>query len=261
MANIIDLCKTSLFFLLIALCCAEAAKPNSLYPQSRILGGATASEGQFPYQVSLRWGGVHVGGGSIISPTYIVTAAHCLAQGQPPKAFSPDYISIRAGSRQHEKGGQVIQAAELKIHPNYDKSHSDIALVKLSRPLEFNSNVQAIALAQHEPPTGVPVIASGWGFTKNGGSTPKYLQYNIFVARRHADCGRATDVSVLCLARSLGQGICMGDSGGPAVYNSDLVGVANYGVDGCGSRYADGFASVAYQYNWLISNSRNYIEI
>ncbi|XP_073833450.1 serine protease SP24D-like [Musca autumnalis] len=257
MFDITAVFKTSLFALMISLQGAEASKGNSLYPQSRILGGATASEGQFPHQVSLRWGGVHVCGGSIISPTYIVTAAHCLAQGQPPKAFSADYISIRAGSRQHEKGGQVIQAAELKIHPNYDKSHNDIALVKLSRPLEFNNNVQPIALAQHEPPTGVPIIKSGWGLTKKGGSTPKYLQYNTFVARRHADCGRVTDESVLCLAHSLGQGICMGDSGGPAIYKNELVGVSNYVVDGCGSRYADGVASVAYQYNWLISNSRN----
>ncbi|XP_061398823.1 trypsin alpha-like [Musca vetustissima] len=259
MSILIAFQKIFLLGLLVGVGSAKAyVRPTPFFPQSRIVGGATASEGQFPHQVSLRWGGTHVCGGSIISPTYIVTAAHCVTRGSPPEAFPADHISIRAGSRDKTHGGQVIQASQLKIHPDYKRYDNDIALVKLSKPLEFNDKVKAIELATHEPATGIPVITSGWGFTRTGGgSTPKYLQYITLMARRNKDCGPRTPESVLCLAHGSGNGVCSGDSGGPAVYRNQLIGVTNYVVDKCGTTNSDGFASVAYHHNWLISNSRD----
>lgn len=56
-----------------------------VYPQPRIVGGNSASEGQFPHQVLLRIGNNGLCGGSIISENYVVTAAHCVTSGSPPK--------------------------------------------------------------------------------------------------------------------------------------------------------------------------------
>nr|CAD7268460.1 unnamed protein product [Timema shepardi] len=44
----------------------------------RIIGGELASDNQFPYQVSLSISGYHVCGGSILTPTIVLTAAHCV---------------------------------------------------------------------------------------------------------------------------------------------------------------------------------------
>lgn len=47
----------------------------------RIVGGSNAKEGQFPYIVSLRYipkNEKHYCGGSIISNSYVVSAAHCV---------------------------------------------------------------------------------------------------------------------------------------------------------------------------------------
>lgn len=46
---------------------------------SKVVGGNTASEGQFPYQISLRnRKNQHFCGGSIINEQWILTAAHCV---------------------------------------------------------------------------------------------------------------------------------------------------------------------------------------
>lgn len=43
----------------------------------RVLGGRPAAIEAWPWQVSLRYRGEHICGGSIIDPLWILTAAHC----------------------------------------------------------------------------------------------------------------------------------------------------------------------------------------
>lgn len=66
------LCKA---LLLSALVAVAVATPLS----GRIVGGADAVPGQFPYQISLRVKDSHNCGGSIIDNSWILTAAHCVA--------------------------------------------------------------------------------------------------------------------------------------------------------------------------------------
>uniref|UniRef100_A0A1I8N1A5 Uncharacterized protein n=1 Tax=Musca domestica TaxID=7370 RepID=A0A1I8N1A5_MUSDO len=255
------LAKMLLLLPVLLLCAVKGASISvkKYFPQSRIVGGATASVGQFPHQVSLKFLNSHNCGGSIISSTYIVTAAHCIALGKPPVEIPPQFLTVRAGSRHVDRGGQLVRVAEVKMHPLYDGSDNDIAVLRLAQTLRFNSQVKAIALAKRDPPTGVPILTSGWGLTRNGGNTTTYLQYTTLMAVKNEDCNRLTyggvHESILCLAHNINNGVCKGDSGGPAVYKNQLVGVTNYVVGGCGSYNPDGFASVAYYRDWLRNNT------
>lgn len=68
----------SLFFMTVSV---KAVKNTGVFPDSRIIGGALASPGQFPYQVYLQtkfFYGDSSCGGSIISPDWILTAAQCV---------------------------------------------------------------------------------------------------------------------------------------------------------------------------------------
>jgi secreted trypsin-like serine protease len=82
-------------------------------------------------------------GGSIISPSWVITAAHCMKN-----ALASD-INVYAGSNNFWSGNQIRNGLRVIVHPNYDSItlSNDIALIKLSYPLEVtNSSIHTICL-------------------------------------------------------------------------------------------------------------------
>ncbi|XP_061398827.1 serine protease SP24D-like [Musca vetustissima] len=217
-----------------------------------------ALERQFPHQVAVRSTSGSLCGGSIISENYILTAAHCVTSGLPPVKKSIASVIVKAGSTHLARGGQMLRISQIIVHPDYDDSENDIALVKLEKPLKFGETIKPISLASQDPPEGASVVIAGWGNVREGGLKSKNLLYTTLTAISHEKCNALLGYSPksrICLAPRGGNGACEGDSGGPAVYNGELVGVTNVIYGDCGSEYPDGYASVAYYRDWIILNS------
>ena len=100
-------------------------------PESRIVGGSPASDGEYPYQVAMlvdrslfpflpeaRPGWAQWCGGSVIDPDYILTAAHCVI-GRSAYDFQ-----VLAGTRDIQTGGDLIEVDEIIMHPAYDDANS-----------------------------------------------------------------------------------------------------------------------------------------
>ncbi|KAH8408834.1 hypothetical protein KR009_001882 [Drosophila setifemur] len=246
---------------LVCCCLVLAVQSAPGMGNGRVVGGEDAAKGQFPHQISLRNGGSHSCGGSIITKNYILTAAHCVTNEDAEGNHIPvpaERLSIRAGTNDRFSGGVLVQVVEVIVHENYGNFDNDVSLLRLETPLIFSSSIQAISLPSVNTPDDVDIIISGWGRLTHGGDLPRYLQYNTLKSISMERCDELIGWGVeseLCLIHEVDNGACNGDSGGPAIYNNEVVGVAGFVWSACGTSYPDGYAKVYFHKDWIIKNS------
>ncbi|XP_065090068.1 trypsin-3-like [Ochlerotatus camptorhynchus] len=219
---------------LISVLASVLAAPRT---ETRIVGGQDTTIDQHPYQVSLRRLGTHTCGGSILSISTVLTAAHCVYY---TNAEATDF-SIRVGSTLRNEGGQLITVGELIIHPNYDDwtLEWDISVLKLAVNLVLGEMVAPIALPNNNLKVSHGTIASiaGWGSLYYQGPSTNHLQQVSVPIVDNAMCSVAYQNfgSIwpfhLC-AGAAGIDACQGDSGGPLVLNNEVIGVVSWGY-GC----------------------------
>ncbi|GLV45269.1 lambdaTry [Carabus blaptoides fortunei] len=140
--------------------CGLAVGTESQVPRldGRIVGGDPTTVEELPYQLSLRKRDYHWCGASIISPYHALTAAHCISNG------SPDGVSMHAGTSYQNVPGSKHNAVKITIHPQYQGSDYDYAIVEVDTPFPIGqSGVQSIELCSVEPSAGENAVISGWG--------------------------------------------------------------------------------------------------
>ncbi|KAG8518590.1 Transmembrane protease serine 3 [Galemys pyrenaicus] len=105
-------------------------------PRARIVGGNVSSPAQWPWQASLQFRGYHLCGGSVISPVWIVTAAHCVYDLYQPQAWT---VQVGLVSLPDSPApSHLVQ--KIVYHSKYKPKRlgQDVALLKLAGPLSFN---------------------------------------------------------------------------------------------------------------------------
>jgi len=87
-------------------------------------------------------------------------------------------------------------------------------------------------------------------FPTNGS---QYLVFTLKVAQESACLDAYSDhnQNSFCLAHELKEGTCHGDGGSGAVYGDKLIGLTNFVVGACGSRYPDVFVRLSSFYDWI----------
>uniref|UniRef100_A0A3P9H685 Transmembrane serine protease 3a n=1 Tax=Oryzias latipes TaxID=8090 RepID=A0A3P9H685_ORYLA len=211
--------------------------------QTRVVGGNLSLPGQFPWQASLHFRGEHMCGGSVISPMWIVTAAHC---------------PIHAA--------QSLAVRKIVYHARY-RSRSldyDIALMRLDQPLTFNGLVEPICLPNHgeDFQEDTKCWISGWGATEEDGESSVVLRSAVVPLISTRTCNQpevyAGHISswMIC-AGYLEGGVdsCQGDSGGPLACHDPsawkLVGATSWG-EGCAARNRPGvYTRVTTALSWI----------
>jgi len=215
----------------------------------RIVGGQPVNIEDYPYQVSFEYYGSHRCGGSIISPDWVVTAAHCVA------GISEANVQFRAGSSVRGTNGTLHQAVQLIAHPLYDSFtiDYDVAVAKVTPPFEYGTGVQPIIMTDTEPAAGSTSVVSGWGtLTPGSGQLPLQLQaVEVLITNREV-CNTAYDLYGGITERMIcadvpggGKDACQGDSGGPLVVGGQLVGIVSWGLSCALADYPGVYSNVA----------------
>ncbi|GJQ81841.1 hypothetical protein Trydic_g9869 [Trypoxylus dichotomus] len=205
-------------------------------------------------------------GGTLISETFVLTAAHCLVRvdEKTPKLVrlgTVDYTTDK-----DEVTAQDVPVTEITVHPEYHhiRRHNDIGLVKLSKPVKFSQNVNAVCLYdKDDSPKGL--IAVGRGSSESGeiGESLKktYLQtYDLDKCNQsYAELSRITIVNTQLCALSTSRIPCRGDAGNPIYIENKnnalqtpqiLVGLPSFGR-GCGGPVPDVITRVSSYIDWI----------
>jgi len=233
----------------------------------RIVGGQEATPGQFPYQVGLFinvTGGQAFCGGSILSEEWILTAAHCV------DATKYAVVVIGGHNVRVPDAEQIrVEATEFIVHEKWDATAitDDVALIRLSRPIEFNDRVQPTRLPAREHSeknfAGETGTASGWGLPSDSATSIspvlRWVQNRITT---HSGCsqwyfGIVQSAMHICMSGSGGRSICSGDSGGPMVVTDrdgqpTQVGIVSFGIAlGCEFGFPGVFSRVTSYVDWI----------
>ncbi|XP_037955602.1 serine proteinase stubble [Teleopsis dalmanni] len=256
---------------------SECGIPVLARPETRIVGGKSATFGRWPWQVSVRrtsffgFSSTHRCGGALINENWIATAGHCVDD------LLISQIRIRVGeydfSHVQEQLPYIERGVSKKVvHPKYNffTYEYDLALVKLEQPLEFAPHVSPICLPQTDSLLiGMNATVTGWGRLSEGGTLPSVLQEVSVPIVSNDNCktmflraGRQEFIPEIFLCAGYetgGQDSCQGDSGGPLQVKSQdgrffLAGIISWGI-GCAEANLPGVCTRISKFvPWILEN-------
>jgi len=195
-----------------AVSAAPAVQPSSDVGID-IIGGGYASNA--PWAARMFLNGNQRCSATIIAPTYILSARHCVS------GTTPSALTFRIGSLDQFSGGVVARGVATYVH-----SYADLSIIRIDRsvsatysPLGTTSNVWV----------GQTVQVYGWGATCTDqpeiNCQSRYLKYaNVIVTS--VSC--SDYIGGIAVCARYGNGIpAGGDSGGPMFASGRQVGVAS----------------------------------
>ncbi|XP_038167635.1 transmembrane protease serine 9 isoform X1 [Arvicola amphibius] len=237
------------------------APPGAL---TRIVGGSSASRGEWPWQVSL-WlrRREHRCGAVLVAERWLLSAAHCFDVYGDPMQWAAFLGTPFLSSAE----GQLERVARIYRHPFYNlyTLDYDVALLELAGPVRRSRLVQPICLpGPSRPPEGARCVITGWGSLREGGSMARQLQKAAVRILSEQTCRRfyPVQISSRMLCAGFPQGgvdSCSGDAGGPLACREPsgqwvLTGVTSWGY-GCGRPHFPGvYTRVAAVLGWISQN-------
>ncbi|XP_046643306.1 chymotrypsin-1-like isoform X3 [Daphnia pulicaria] len=260
--------------------CNAVGRSTHQEPKFRMVGSVEAGVNQYPFMVGLSQYDkdvetfVHICGASLITPTKILTAVHCVTEDKSTKLIKAKNFEVRFGMHVQKTykndAEQTRSVRKIKIHEDYDPNSvaNDLAILTLDSPVDYTDNVSPICLVPScFDGDDQTVTAMGWGHLQSDGENSHVLRHADLTVVNNDQCkeqvndGGLPD-SALC-AYAEGQDTCQGDSGGPLVtdHGSDglncrfvQVGVVSYG-NGCARKGVPGvYMKVTSFVPWIQRN-------
>lgn len=243
---------------LAAAACSVSAGPDTGSSSQPVINGKNSDASQnavvliVHYDKSSRDGGIEECTGTMLAPNLVLTARHCVARtdegamcdtdgkpiggaGRVYESFDPTNLYVFVGERRPDFGPKVkADGVGAKIVDDGSKTlcNHDIALIELAAPIE-GAPIAKIRL-DGPPAKGETITSVGWGVTQLT-SDPAVRQQRTGVAIIEVGAANSrTNREAAPNEFVVGESICSGDSGGPALASTTgaILGVVSRGGNG-----------------------------
>ncbi len=260
----------------------------------RIINGTDAPPGEFPYLVALLDAArletenayqAQFCGGTLTTPTTVVTAAHCVVDQKTGTLRIPSQLVIGFGQNLRDGTLRTVGVTAITPNPAYSRqtAANDIAVITLASPITDVPVLKPVTPGDplSAPGAGTPVKVAGWGNMSTGPekSFPEAFKVGDLVLFPDRNCGEGEpfvlngvtflgftvdDVDLrfmFCASGATPDGAiidsCQGDSGGPLIVgqgpDARLLGIVSWGED-CAAEYPGVYTRVLAEYEFLQRN-------
>ncbi|MYS87998.1 S1 family peptidase [Embleya scabrispora] len=219
-------------------------------PPRVVVGGIPADTATYPWAVALssraEYGSARSGqfcGGTLIAPTKVLTAAHCMYDANGKRDDRPDLKVIQGRTDLRSTKGREVVVGKVYVNPDFDPGRilGDWAVLTLHEPLD-SGVASMVEQGADVYASGSASTVIGWGDTTGLGDYSSTLRQVTVPLVSDAACGTAYpggrfgtyDATAMVCAgeRQGGKDACSADSGGPLLVGGRVAGIVSWG-DGC----------------------------
>jgi len=243
---------------LITVIYAKDATKYTIHP--RIINGTQVSQydDTWRFIVALKYNNAQYCGGSLISPHWVVTAAHCLFNEETNTPYQVSQLDTIGIGNYNLNNMTNYHVKRFIIHPAFNSSmlDNDIALIELKS--DTIDIVPIIYDTSHALSTNTQTQVAGWGkMSTTSDIYPDNLRKALTPILDYNQCNSNYDGdmtnNMICAGYFVStRDSCFGDSGGPLIVDHTLVGIVSWGSENCAEDgYPGVYTKVQNYANWI----------
>ncbi|MDH6521337.1 secreted trypsin-like serine protease [Streptomyces sp. SAI-208] len=220
---------------------AAAALLSTAAPASAVKGGRPVTTAARPYAMLIEFEGSQFCTGTLIAPTKVLTAGHCVES-----AGDVSSLTVVGGRTQVDGTGgteRAVTSARMDSRYGSPGYAHDAAVLTLDAPMPYRTIKVAGPGDAKLVADGRKATVLGWGRTGPGVKGTRLKQATLVISPVTA-CRPYTDqdtdpAEMLCGMPRPGttDSICPGDSGGPLISGGKVVGIVSSGNKYCDEQF------------------------